>query len=88
MRIDLYTKTILTLIALLLAVIAVRPMFQPRVAEAQSSLSDTQFSVGWGTSEGLTAFFDRRTGDIWTYSEAGKVEHIGKLTQLGKPMLK
>ncbi len=32
MRIDLYTKTILTLIALLLSVVVLKPVFQPQTA--------------------------------------------------------
>ena len=61
MRIDLYTKTILTLIALLIAVIALQPFTRPQAVEAQSSLNGVQFSVGWGTSTGDIAFFDTRS---------------------------
>jgi hypothetical protein len=47
MRVDSYTKTILTLIAILLAIIAVRPMVEPPVAKAQTNLwSEAKFAVG------------------------------------------
>ena len=45
MRIDLYTKTILTLIALLLAVVALGPLVQPQPVAAQSPFAGTQFSA-------------------------------------------
>jgi hypothetical protein len=44
MRIDLYTKTILTFIAVLLAVIALEPIVQPTPALAQANMSGVQFS--------------------------------------------
>ena len=44
MRIDLYTKTILTIIALLLAVFTLKPIFQPQAAMAQGGYAGIQFS--------------------------------------------
>lgn len=86
MHIDLYTKTILTLIALLLAVMALKPFVQPTGVKAQSSLNGIEFSFG-GT--GLW-FFDTKSGDIWGYSaqNPNEVEKVGKMTQLGKPLTK
>ena len=83
MRIDPYTKIILTVIALLLAVIALTPIVQPQPAMAQGSFSGVQFS---GDS-----FFDTRTGDIWFYgiSEnggSGRLREHYKLGKLGQPL--
>jgi hypothetical protein len=83
MRIDLYTKIILTVIALLLAVIALTPLVQPQPAMAQGSFSGVQFAGG------SLSFFDTRTGDIWQYGYAyGEVMGHFKVIQLGKPLVK
>lgn len=58
MRIDVYTKTILTLIALLLAVIALKPILQPQAAMAEGSFPGLQFSYSGDTH----AFFNVNTG--------------------------
>jgi hypothetical protein len=90
MRIDLYTKTILTLIVLLLAVIALKPIFQPQPALGQGSLNGVQFCAIEG---GLYAA-DMRTGDIWVYVTHpasplnGQVVSHYKLAQLGTPLIK
>jgi hypothetical protein len=85
MRTDLYTKTILTIIALLLAVIVLKPFVTPSIANAQTSLNGIQVSFG-GT--GLW-FFDTKTGDIWVYSmqDLSDVTHVGKIVELGKPIV-
>jgi hypothetical protein len=87
MRIDLYTKTILTIIALLLAVIALKPLIQPNAVAAQVNLSGVQFS---GIPGGLTAV-DTKSGEVWVYvdtPDAHEVQLIGKINQLGKPMVR
>jgi hypothetical protein len=88
MRIDLYTKTILTLITLLLAAILLKPIVHPQLTIAQENpnahenLSGIQFSAAVG---GFYAF-DTSTGDIWAYNLAsGGCAHF-KLTKLGKPL--
>jgi hypothetical protein len=85
MRIDLFTRVILTIIALLLAVIALRPILQPQAVMAQGSFSGVQFS-----SDGaLLTAVDTRTGEIWVYDlrEArGTVYTHLKIAQLGKPL--
>jgi hypothetical protein len=87
MRIDLFTKVVLTVIALLLAVIALRPIVQPQAVMAQGSLNGVQFSGAGGDLYAI----DTRTGDIWVYdTENGNLEgsltkHL-KITQLGKPL--
>jgi hypothetical protein len=80
MRIDLYTKTVLTVIALLLAVIALKPVLQPQAVMAQGNLSGVQFAPDMS---GGSWFFDTHTGDIWHYS-GSEVDRHRKVTQLGK----
>jgi hypothetical protein len=83
MRIDLYTKTILTFIALLLAVIALKPIIQPTTALAQGNMSGVQFSA----SSSDISFFDPKSGDVWKYyaPSPNPVNHF-KLTGLGMPL--
>jgi hypothetical protein len=81
MRIDLYTRTVLTLIALFLAAIAARPYFEPDTVAAQSALSGVQVAV---TPVGYT-FFDTRTGDLWEYSGAN-VHAKYRLAKPGQPL--
>ena len=50
MRIDLYTKTILTLIALLLAVIVVKPILQPQSAMAEGPYGASNSRIAGGTT--------------------------------------
>jgi hypothetical protein len=78
MRIDLYTKTILTLLVLLLAIIALKPMVTPGAVSAQSSFNGIQWHD--------FSFFDSRTRDVWIYDGNGKVQGHYKLTQLGQPL--
>ena len=80
MRIDLYTKTIITLIALLLAVIALRPIFQPQAAMAEGSYAGIQFSYSGGNH----AFFNTNTGDVWEYGDHGDFRNHYKVHELGK----
>jgi hypothetical protein len=80
MRIDTYTKTILTLIALLLAVIALRPIFQPQPAMADGKYVGVQFSYSGGNH----AFFDGRSGDVWEYGDNGQFRQHYKVHEFGK----
>ena len=86
MRIDTYTKTILTLIALLLAIVVLRPVFEPPTASAQSAFAGIQFLGG---PDNLMTV-DTRTGDIWHYKTGDLTNTVitfwGKLTQPGKPL--
>ncbi len=84
MRIDFYTKAVLTIIAITLSVIASNQLISPRVANAQGSLAGLQFTGGGGWSY----FFDSRTGEIWSYSIAdGKMQAKRRLTKIGEPMV-
>ena len=48
MRIDLYTKIILTLVAVLLAVMVLKPILQPQAAMADGPYGGVQFSYSGG----------------------------------------
>src|ERR1700733_8675010 len=61
MRIDLYTKVLLTVIVGLLGVIALRPYVGPDVVQAQGAFSGVQFT----NDKENKWFFDTRTGNIW-----------------------
>jgi hypothetical protein len=83
MQIDRYTKGVLTVIAVLLAVIALRPYVNPdAVAHAQGQFAGVEFSAGPG---GLN-FFDTKTGEIWGYNNAGPYKEKFRLTKVGGPL--
>jgi hypothetical protein len=86
-RIDRYTKTILTLIALLLAVIALKPIFQPDVAMAQEAQAQARYGhMLFSYSAGQAAFFDTRSGDVWTHDNAGHFQQHYKVKTWGKDL--
>ena len=80
MRIDVYTKVIFTVIALLLAVIVLQPMFQPQAALAQGKYAGIQFSYSGGNH----AFFDTHTGDVWEYGDHGNFRNHYRINEFGK----
>jgi hypothetical protein len=80
MRIDVYTKLILTVIALLLAVIVMKPIFQPQAALAEGNFGGIQFSYSGGNH----AFFDTRSGDVWEYGDSGHFRQHYRVHELGK----
>jgi hypothetical protein len=80
MRIDLYTKTILTLITLLLAVFALKPIFQPQPVVAQGGYAGIQFSYSGGNH----AFFNANTSDVWEYGDHGNFRNHYKIKEPGK----
>jgi len=75
-RFDLYTKTILTLIALLLSVVVLKPVFQPQTARAAGSFAGIQFSYSGGNH----AFFDTDNGEVWEYGAA--VDVLGRIIEV------
>jgi hypothetical protein len=79
MRIDSYTKVILTLIAVLLAAIVLKPFLQP-----QPALADGFATVQFSYSGGNHAFFDTRTGDVWEYGDKGNFKQHYKVHEFGK----
>lgn len=74
-RVDFYTKAVLTAIALLLAVLAVRPAVTPLPAHAQSDkpnlyiepgVTSIRKPDGSGLGDGKMVI-DLNTGDIWGF---------------------
>lgn len=83
MRIDLYTKAALTVIALFLAAVVLKPLFRPETVAAQTGFSGVQLS-GFGSNMWA---IDSRTGDVWIYEvKSGAVELHRKLVKLGEPL--
>ncbi len=80
----------LVLIALLLALLAVRPLVavpapstQASLASLQPPFTSVQFS---GSPRGFLAI-DSRTGAVWSYENDGSVcMYVGRITMLGKPL--
>ena len=79
MRIDLYTKTILTIIALLLAAFVLKPILQPQPAMAEG-FAGIQFSYSGGNH----AFFNASSGDVWEYGDHGNFRNHYKVREFGK----
>jgi hypothetical protein len=86
MRIDWYTKAVLTAIAVLLGVIALRPYVGPEVVQAQGAFSGVQ-GVLLNIPQNEFSFFDARSGDFWYY-HSNQVTHKWHLTGLGQPIVK
>jgi hypothetical protein len=82
MKPDLYTKAVLTVIALMLTVIACNQYVSPAAAVQAQGSAFTGVQYG-----GQNTFFDTRTGDLWNYQPTtdGKfyVQSHAKLTKLG-----
>ena len=90
MRTDTYIKTVLTVIAFLLLLIACNQYINPESkARAEGPFGGLQFSVGAGE----IYLFDTRTGEIWVYSRhpnlgpLGHVDSKFKLTKPGQPLV-
>jgi hypothetical protein len=85
MRIDSYTKTLLTLITLLLAFIAAQQIIRPKGVNTQSQLAGVQFLK---TGEYKLIAIDTNTGEIWHHRWAGadKAVLVGRFTKLSEPM--
>ena len=83
---DSYSKMCLTMTVLLLALIALRPMFSPTVAEAQSYFSGLQISA---QGNGTFLLFDGNSGRIWYYDIFREgVAYWGRIETPGKPLIK
>jgi hypothetical protein len=84
MRIDLYTKAVLTVIALLLAAIVFKQYISPNaVALAQGPFAGVQYS----SDRGGPTFFDTRTGEVWAYYIEGTVRNKYRVSKLGQPLV-
>ena len=84
MRIDLYTKVVLTVIAVALTTIACNPLIHPSGVAADGPLAGVQTSF----AAGLGIFvFDTKTGQMWNYGNGiRKPEYFGKITKVGEPL--
>ena len=75
MRADFYTKSVLALIACLLAILVLRPLLNPAPAQAQSGSSDFYIEPGVASirkPDGTAQIpgklvINRITGDIWGF---------------------
>ena len=76
MRIDWYTKGVLTVIAGMLGVIALRPYVSPDAVQAQGSFAGVQFSSG-------PVFFDSRSGEMFIYPNG--YDRVGERLRATKP---
>jgi hypothetical protein len=88
MKNDLYTKAVLTVIAVSLVVIALKPIIHPEIASAQTgAFSGVQMSAAFSQGTGLYfMFFDPKTGRMWRYRENDPAVFSGhQLTKLGEP---
>jgi hypothetical protein len=79
MRIDRYTKIVLTMLVLLLAVMAFTPLFQPHRVNAAGKYVGVQFSY----SNGEPTFFDTNTGDVWIHDNSGHFKQHYKIDTWG-----
>lgn len=86
MKPDIYTKAVLTVIAIMLTVIAFKSLVAPETANAQTqSLAGVQYSVSKAPNgNDIETFFDSRNGEIWEYMYED-VQSRRKVT-LGKPV--
>jgi len=92
MKIDLYTQSVLTVIAVALIAITCHQYIKPEVAVyAQSAeFSRLQFT----RADNSLFFFDTRTGEIWEYylPTSGVMPYVGVLSshstliKLGEPI--
>jgi len=86
MKPDIYTKAVLTIIAIMLTVIVCKPIISPdTTARADGPFSEVEF----GVLNGVLVFFDTRTGDIYNYADPKPGETVykhAKLAQLGQPL--
>jgi hypothetical protein len=84
MRVDLYTKAVLTIIALALVLVAGNHYVHPATtASAQGSFVGLQFADSGGAT-----FFDPRTGELFEYTARGGFDGKYRLTKLGQSMVK
>jgi hypothetical protein len=83
-KIDLYTKVVLTVIALALVGNLFRPVVMPGAAQAKDD-GKFEYLIHFG----LAGFFNTKTGDIWEYDyPSGNVLRHYKLVEVGQPLQK
>ncbi len=86
MKVDLYLKVVLTVIALALALNLLKPVLDPTDVEARG---DGKFEgVQMGIAMGAVSFFDTNTGEIWVYNRGFKNSAVKvSISQLGEPIV-
>jgi len=85
MKPDLYTKAVLTVIAIILIVIACKTVIGP---DATASAQSAPFAgVQYATLGGYHSFFDTRTGEVYSYYPVdGRLFARLRLTKLGQAL--
>jgi hypothetical protein len=84
MKMDLYTKITLTIIALLLMGNLLKSVLTPSVVQAREDAKFSLLQYSMSTA-GVVVFFDTKTGNMWFYHDE-KPNSILKLNELGKPL--
>ena len=87
MKLDWYTKAVLTIIAFALVGNLLKPLITPPSVQAagEGKFGHVQASVGFGG----VLFFDTKTGDVWGYDfPQGTLAGAFRLVELGKPLQK
>lgn len=82
MKSDIYTKAVLTVIAVMLTFIACKSAVQPLGVAAEGPLAGVQF-VSMLSS--LLAI-DTRTGELWSYGPKDQATYSGRIVKLGEPL--
>ena len=87
MKMDLYTRIILTFICLFLGMVAFKPFLDPDpgFAAYDDKFGNMQFAVNMQGAY----FFDTRTGEIWNYIRDGSnivVQKLGTVAKMGEPL--
>ncbi len=84
MKIDRYTKVILTIIAVALIINIVKPIVIPVTAQANIGGGKFAHLQVYGEIE----FFDTTTGNVWHYSQrSGEFQYCTKMVELGRNMV-
>lgn len=68
MKIDLYTKIVLTVIALALTFNLLKPVLLPSDVAAEEGKKYGHFQLS--TAAGVVYFFNTETGDLWVYDQS------------------
>lgn len=91
MKADNYLKYVLVLLVIItifLEMIALRPIFETKFAMAAPSGKFDYVQLWYFVPGAGALLFDSRSGDIWEYdTHFKKVEFVGKLVELGKPVV-
>lgn len=87
MKVDAYTKIILTIIAAALLINIAKPIMTPSFAQTENSRKFEHLQMGFVLGmEGMVYFFDSVTGNIWLYGQNLNPIKGLKLVELGEPL--